>query len=121
MHKVTNILTKTKITADIENLTFDVDSYDNLHSLATQYVLEKDYESCLDVLVKIEELHGPSSQLNLQKGICLYRLGYIKNAIDELEQSLVLDEANQDANLLLPRLKQKLENLSKYCMVSFYG
>ncbi len=112
--------TRAQIQDDIEKMSFDEDSFDNLHDLATFYVKSKNYYGCLEILIRIEEIHGATSHSHLHKALCYYNLGCIHDAISSLEQSLDLDENNEQSKLLLCRLKQKLDNLRNYTM-QLYG
>jgi len=116
MYKLKNYLSHTRIKAELAVLTQDNDSLDSLHKLATIYVLQREYELCLETLDRIADIHGPTSHLLLSKSMCLYRLGEINNAISSLHESLELDSDNQDSIKLLEKLQDRLRRLRYYTM-----
>lgn len=116
MYPVKNLLSRDKIKSDLEAFSQDTDSLDNLATLAARYVITKDYELALDKLDTILELYEPTSQLYLNRALCLYRMGQIKDSISSLEESLTLDADNQDSLKLKLMLEQMIERLRKYTM-----
>lgn len=120
MYPVKKILTKDFLKQDIDQLTYNPDSFDSLHSKAEKYVKDKQWLECLEVLDKIQALFGETSQLYLNKALCLYRLGDIRDGILCLEESLKVDLSNEAALIMLGKLKDRLKSMRDYTM-SVYG
>lgn len=114
--KIHKILPKEFMQRELQQLEYNPDSFENLHSLTTRYVINKQYYECLNILEKIEEIHGGNSQHYLNKSLCLYRLGEIKEAIESVEESLQLDSDNIDSKKLLSKLQERLKSLADYTM-----
>ncbi len=77
MYKLKNYLTHDKIKQEIEQMQYNPDSEDSLHELLTHQVLKRQFEECLDTIDKIIEIHSATSQLYLNRGLVLYRLGLL--------------------------------------------
>jgi tetratricopeptide (TPR) repeat protein len=111
MYKVSQHVTKEFLEREIAELSYNEDSFDNLHSKAEEFVKSKQWLECLEVLDKIAELYQPTSQLLVNKSICLFRLGYLREAIGCLEESLGLDLDNDHALTLLPKFRDRLKEM----------
>lgn len=120
MYPVKKILTKDFLKQDIDQLTYNPDSLDSLHSKAEKYVKDKQWLTCLEVLDKIQALFGETSQLYLNKALCLYRLGDIRDGTLCLEESLKVDLSNEATLIMLGKLKDRLKSMRDYTM-SVYG
>jgi tetratricopeptide (TPR) repeat protein len=116
MNQIKNYLSRDKLKQEIEQLTYNPDNFDSLHSLAEKYLRNKDYESALSILDKIVDNFDGTSQLYVNRAICLIRLDRLDEAVESLEQSLELDETNQDGLKLKLMLEEKLQKLAKYTL-----
>jgi len=114
MYKLKNYLSRDKIKSELAVLTQDTESFEFLCSLAEKYVREKEYLLCLETLDKIAELYNTTSQLYLNSALCLYRLGEITDAISSLEEALKIDLDNEQALILLGKLKDRLKQMRPY-------
>lgn len=119
MKQINHYITRQKIKSELAELDTEPDSLYSLLSLSARFVIKKDYESALDTMDKIIELHGPTANRYLNGALCLYRLGEINNATESLEESLKLDLENTDAATLLSKLQQRLKELAKYTMLVY--
>ena len=116
MYKIAPILTRDKLKQDIEQLTYDEDSLDNLSTKAEQYVKSKQWLECLEILDKIADIYGVSSQLLVNKSLVYYWLGEIRAAIQCLEESLGLDLDNDHTLTLLGKFRDRLRDMKFYTM-----
>jgi tetratricopeptide (TPR) repeat protein len=114
MKPVKNLLSREQIQQDLEQMQYDPESEDSLHQLLTHQVLKREYEGCLQTIDTIIEYHSGTSQLYLNRGLVLYRLGLLGEAIESVEKSLELDRDNQDAKTLLERLQYRLKAMRDY-------
>ena len=118
---IKNFMSQDKIKEKIEKLEYNPDELSELQKEAEIAVRNKDYLEAYAILSRIEELYEPTSQLLINKAICLVRLQELKEAIVLLEESMKLDPENPDAIKLKVMIEQKLDRLAKYWGVQMYG
>ena len=110
-----------KIASEIEKLKYNPESLTNLQKEAEEAVRRKEYLEAYAILSRIEELYEPTSQLLVNKALCLFRLQELKDALVTLEEGLELDDSNKDAIKLKSLIEEKLDRLAKYWGVQMYG
>lgn len=114
-------MSRSDIKEEIEKIEYDPESLTNLQKESEDCLRRKEYLEAYAILCRIEELFEPTAKLYLNRGICLYRLGEIKEAFESLEQSLQIDESNGYAIKLKEMIEQKLDRLAKYWGVQMYA
>jgi len=114
VRQIKNFVTRDKIKSDLEQIDYQPDSIDNLHDLATRYVIERDYESCLETLLKIEELYGSDTQSLLNQSICLIRLSRLEEAIQTLSRAIEFNPEFIEGLKLKSVIEEKIDRLRKY-------
>jgi tetratricopeptide (TPR) repeat protein len=121
MKPIKNFMDKDKIASELERLKYNPESLPNLQKEAEDCVRRKEYLEAYAILSRIEELYEPTSQLLVNKSLCLIRLQELNEALVTLEESMKLDPENQDAIKLKGMIEQKLDRLRKYWGVQQYG
>jgi Tfp pilus assembly protein PilF len=114
-------MSRDKIKHEIEKIEYNPESLSNLQSEAEDCVKRKEYLEAYAILSRIEELYEPTSQLLVNKALCLIRLQELKDALVTLEDSMKLDPENPDAVKLKVMIEAKLDKIRKYWGVQQYG
>ena len=120
MYPVKKILTKDFLKQDIDQLTYTL-------TRLIVYIQKLRNTSRISnglhawkFSIRYKPCFRETSQLYLNKALCLYRLGDIRDGILCLEESLKVDLSNEAALIMLGKLKDRLKSMRDYTM-SVYG
>ncbi|MGM9986399.1 MAG: tetratricopeptide repeat protein [Bacillaceae bacterium] len=87
----------------------DTNRYDNQYFLAKCYFLNGHYEEHLEIAELLLDYYDEDVEILLDRAKSLIKLGYINEAMDELDYVLFLDMENEEAIALLHFLQAKKE------------